>query len=117
MYLWNTAKPFRDGGLDAGILIHELTHGLSSRLTGGPANAGCLGGGQAGGLGEGWSDYIATSVRSTSAYQDYVAGAWAMNKKAGIRRFPYSTVSITKLGSVSRSDMCFTEHNCQPFAI
>ncbi|KAG8696717.1 Fungalysin/Thermolysin Extracellular metalloproteinase 5, partial [Ceratobasidium sp. 394] len=40
MYIWNPASPFRDGGLDAGILIHELSHGLSTRLTGGPNNAG-----------------------------------------------------------------------------
>ncbi|KAF8595644.1 hypothetical protein BDV93DRAFT_574505, partial [Ceratobasidium sp. AG-I] len=27
MFIWDTATPFRDSGLDAGILIHELTHG------------------------------------------------------------------------------------------
>ncbi|KAF8750458.1 peptidase M36 family [Rhizoctonia solani] len=35
MYLWDFSSPYRDGALDAGILIHELTHGLSNRLTGG----------------------------------------------------------------------------------
>lgn len=54
MYLWNTAVPYRDGDLEAGIVIHELSHGLSTRLTGGPANSGCLGWGEAGGMGEGW---------------------------------------------------------------
>ena len=54
MYLWNTANPYRDGDLEAGIVIHELSHGLSTRLTGGPANSGCLGWGEAGGMGEGW---------------------------------------------------------------
>ena len=54
MYLWNTANPYRDGDLEAGIVIHELTHGLSTRLTGGPANSGCLGWGESGGMGEGW---------------------------------------------------------------
>jgi len=54
MYLWNTATPFRDGDLEAGIVIHELSHGLSTRLTGGPANSGCLGWGESGGMGEGW---------------------------------------------------------------
>ncbi|CAE6419813.1 unnamed protein product, partial [Rhizoctonia solani] len=91
MYLWNTAKPFRDGGLDAGILIHELSHGLSTRLTGGPRNSACLNTREAGGMGEGWGDFIATTVRSTSTYQDYPIGAWAADTKPGIRHFPYST--------------------------
>ncbi|KAL5638983.1 hypothetical protein ACGC1H_003379 [Rhizoctonia solani] len=91
MYIWNTAKPFRDGGLDAGILIHELSHGLSTRLTGGPKDSNCLRTNQARGMGEGWSDFIATTVRSTSTYKDYPIGAWAANAKSGIRHFPYST--------------------------
>ena len=93
MFLFNVAKPFRDGGLDSGILIHELSHGLSTRLTGGPKNSACLGRGESGGMGEGWGDYIATSVRSTSTYQDYPIAAWAANTRRGIRHFPYATVS------------------------
>jgi hypothetical protein len=54
MYLWNTAVPYRDGDFEAGIVIHELSHGLSTRLTGGPANSACLGWGESGGMGEGW---------------------------------------------------------------
>jgi extracellular elastinolytic metalloproteinase len=77
--------------MEAGIVIHELTHGLSTRLTGGPKNSGCLGWGEAGGMGEGWGDYIATSVRSTSTYTDYPMGAWAANSVDGIRNYPYST--------------------------
>jgi Fungalysin metallopeptidase (M36) len=46
--------PYRDGDLEAGIVIHELSHGLSTRLTGGPANSGCLGWAESGGMGEGW---------------------------------------------------------------
>lgn len=54
MYLWNTANPYRDGDFEAGIVIHEYSHGLSTRLTGGPLNSGCLGWGESGGMGEGW---------------------------------------------------------------
>jgi extracellular elastinolytic metalloproteinase len=54
MYLWNTASPYRDGDLEEGIVIHELSHGLSTRLTGGPLNSGCLAWGESGGMGEGW---------------------------------------------------------------
>lgn len=109
MLLWTFTTPFRDGGLDSGILIHELSHGLSSRLTGGPMNAGCVLSGEAGGLGEGWSDYIATSVRSTSTYRDYPSGVWARNKTEGIRSYPYSTVKISGFDSAAGTDIELVE--------
>jgi len=90
MYLWNTALPYRDGDLEAGIVIHELSHGLSTRLTGGPANSGCLGWGESGGMGEGWGDFLATTIRSNKVYSDYAMGSWAANRDNGIRNYPYS---------------------------
>ncbi|CAE6455386.1 unnamed protein product [Rhizoctonia solani] len=91
MYIWNTASPYRDGDLEAGIVIHELTHGLSTRLTGGPANSGCLGWGESGGMGEGWGDFLATTIRSTKQYKDFPMGSWAANEINGIRNYVYST--------------------------
>jgi extracellular elastinolytic metalloproteinase len=94
--------------MEAGIVIHELAHGLSTRLTGGPKNSGCLGWGESGGMGLGRcvalhvnvscenspihsrSDFIATSVRSTSTYSDYRMGAWVSNREFGIRNYIYS---------------------------
>ncbi|CAE6458105.1 unnamed protein product [Rhizoctonia solani] len=90
MYIWNTATPYRDASLDAGIVIHELTHGLSGRLTGGPDNAGCLPWGESAGMDEGWSDFLATTIRSTEDYRDYTMGSWASNYPNGIRKYPYS---------------------------
>ncbi|MBQ0906358.1 M36 family metallopeptidase [Micromonospora sp. U21] len=49
----------RDGDLDAGIIIHEYTHGISNRLTGGPT-INCLTGNEQ--MGEGWSDYFAVTT-------------------------------------------------------
>ena len=95
MYLWNTAMPYRDGDLEAGIVIHELSHGLSTRMTGGPANSGCLGWGEAGGMGEGWGDFLATIIRSKKNYSDYPMGAWAANREGGIRHYIYSMVRVT----------------------
>ena len=92
MYLWNTANPYRDGDLEAGIVIHEYSHGLSIRLTGGGANSACLGWGESGGMGEGWGDFLATMIRSNSTYSDYAMGAWAANKLTGIRNYVYSNV-------------------------
>jgi extracellular elastinolytic metalloproteinase len=91
MYLFNTADPYRDGDLEAGVLIHELAHGLSNRLTGGPADASCLGWGESGGMGEGWGDFIATTVRATKGDHDYTLGEWVSNRPGGIRNYPFST--------------------------
>lgn len=96
MYVWNTATPYRDGDIEAGIVIHEYTHGLSTRLTGGPMNSGCLGYGEAGGMGEGWGDAFATLIRQTHEYdkskkQEYAMGAWAANRPTGIRNYVYSS--------------------------
>ncbi|KAJ7164487.1 Fungalysin metallopeptidase-domain-containing protein [Mycena filopes] len=90
MYLWNTAIPYRDGDLEAGIVIHELSHGLSTRLTGGPLNSGCFPAGESGGMGEGWGDFLATTIRSTSNYSDYTVDSWAANLLQGISNYPYS---------------------------
>ena len=102
MYVWDTATPYRDGDLEAGIVIHELSHGLSTRLTGGPANSGCLGFGEAGGMGEGWGDAIATLIRQIEEHHKfkngtdvYAMGDWAANRKGGIRNYPYSTNSTS----------------------
>ena len=49
--------PDRDSDLDAGVIAHEYGHGISNRLTGGPATATCLGNAEQ--MGEGWSDWSA----------------------------------------------------------
>ncbi|MBC7937639.1 MAG: M36 family metallopeptidase [Rhizobacter sp.] len=46
-----------DGDIDNGIVVHEFGHGISNRLTGGPAQANCLNNAEQ--MGEGWSDYYA----------------------------------------------------------
>ena len=58
-----------DGSVDNGIVSHEFGHGISNRLTGGPANSSCVtqqytpNGGTAAAtsqcMGEGWSDFFA----------------------------------------------------------
>ncbi|BGO94656.1 hypothetical protein NBRC10512_004915 [Rhodotorula toruloides] len=91
MYVWNAQQPYRDGDFEAGIVIHEYSHGLSTRLTGGPANSGCLGWGEAGGMGEGWGDFLATMIRlHDTNVTDYSMGEWASNRAKGIRYYRYS---------------------------
>jgi extracellular elastinolytic metalloproteinase len=56
----NTARPaIRDGDFDNGIVLHEYGHGVSNRLTGGPA-VNCLSGNEQ--AGEGWSDFMSITL-------------------------------------------------------
>jgi hypothetical protein len=89
-----------DGDLDNGIITHELGHGISNRLTGGPATTSCLGNAEQGG--EGWSDYFGlmmTTNWATATLNDGPIargiGNYATAQPAltgvGIRSRPYST--------------------------
>ncbi|ORE07716.1 hypothetical protein BCV72DRAFT_102182 [Rhizopus microsporus var. microsporus] len=93
MYIWDQTSPMRDGDFESGIIIHEYTHGVSIRLTGGPANSNCLNWNEAGGMGEGWGDFIATVIRMKKEYTrdiDFSMGNYA-NGGEGIRKYKYST--------------------------
>ncbi len=89
-----------DGDIDNGVITHEYFHGVSNRLTGGPANSSCLNNAEEGG--EGWSDYNAlmlTTDWSTAVATDgnnhprpignYVIGQTQAG--GGIRNYPYCT--------------------------
>jgi extracellular elastinolytic metalloproteinase len=84
-----------DGDLDNGIIAHEFGHGISIRLTGGPANSSCLNLGEQ--MGEGWSDFmslILTARPGDRGTKKRGIGTFALRQatdSVGIRRFPYST--------------------------
>jgi uncharacterized protein (TIGR03437 family) len=81
----------RDSSYDAQVVIHELAHGLTSRLVGGPDTVGCLGGIQSRGMGEGWSDYFSSSYTN-----DPVQGGYsAADLQKGIRRHSYENYPFT----------------------
>ncbi|KAF2002104.1 extracellular metallo proteinase 2 [Amniculicola lignicola CBS 123094] len=93
MYMWNTTTPWRDCSFDAGVIIHEYSHGLSNRLTGGPANSNCLSVQESAGMGEGWGDFMATAIRlkpGDTRDTDYGMGAWVKNAPS-LRPYLYST--------------------------
>ena len=89
-------SPRRDGSLDATVAIHELSHGTSGRLTGGPSLANGLQNIQSGGMNEGWSDWyammftqLATDGESTPrGIANYAFGQ--PDTGGGIRTFPYA---------------------------
>ncbi|KAF8649625.1 hypothetical protein AX16_005714 [Volvariella volvacea WC 439] len=95
MYIWTTATPNRDGSMDNDIIAHEMTHGITNRMTGG-GTARCLQTTESRGLGEGWSDALAEWMQQKSAeIQDYVLSPYSTNNPGGIRTRPYSTSSTT----------------------
>jgi hypothetical protein len=64
----NTARPpLRVGDLDTATIIHEYSHGVSNRLTGG-LNVNCLTGQEQ--MGEGWSDWHAVVALIDTAKDD-----------------------------------------------
>ena len=74
--------------------MHEYTHGISNRLTGGSRQGNCLQTTTSRGMGEGWSDTLAiylTRSATMTKDDDAVLGAYVYNKAAGIRSKPYST--------------------------
>ena len=90
--------PDRDSDLDSGVIAHEYGHGVSNRLTGGPANVGCLNTNTTQEqMGEGWSDFYAltfTTSPSDTPTTSRGVGSYVVFQPAdgaGIRPRPYTT--------------------------
>ena len=58
-------QPNRDGSLENDIIVHEMTHGITNRMTGGGTGL-CLQTTEACGMDESWSDAFAEFVSSFS---------------------------------------------------
>jgi Zn-dependent metalloprotease len=81
----------RDANVDGDVVLHEYGHGISNRLVGGPSNTSCLGGTQAGAMGEGWSDYWSITFYNNGIVGEYVTN----NTTRGIRRAAYTVPANT----------------------
>jgi len=87
--------PDRDSDLDAGVIAHEYGHGISNRLTGGPAIVTCLNNAEQ--MGEGWSDWFAVALTthpSDTAVTPRGVGTYVIFEPSGgvgIRPTPYTT--------------------------
>ncbi|TRM67936.1 Fungalysin metallopeptidase-domain-containing protein [Schizophyllum amplum] len=91
MFLWTYTTPLHDGDMENDIALHEGTHGISNRLTGG-GTARCLQSNEAGGMGEGWSDAMAEWMHWTNdEVTDFTMGVWVVGNSTGERSHPYST--------------------------
>lgn len=88
--------PFsKDSSFDNGIVIHEYGHGITTRLTGGASNSGCLTNNFQ--MGEGWSDWFTlmlTMKPSDVGTSGRGIGTYANGEEIdgqGIRTRQYST--------------------------
>ncbi|KAH6595008.1 hypothetical protein BASA50_006152 [Batrachochytrium salamandrivorans] len=94
LHIFTNTEPNRDPALDNTMLIHELTHGLNDRLTGGAHEDLCMTETESLGLGEGYSDMVALifmakpeDTRDTKK----VIGEYVKGDPKGIRKYPYTT--------------------------
>jgi hypothetical protein len=97
MGIFTSTLPFRYSGLDAQTVIHEFSHGVTDRLTGGPADVLALLTVQSYGMAEGWSDFFAilSTLKATDTKDTpmYVGAYLDGNSDAtgpGFRRNPYA---------------------------
>ncbi|NJP11985.1 MAG: hypothetical protein HC866_23020 [Leptolyngbyaceae cyanobacterium RU_5_1] len=83
----------RHTAFDADVVFHEFTHGVSNRLVGGRMNSPMgLQQPQSRGMGEGWSDYFALTIRNFGkTVEKVVTGDWVTGDPRGIRGFPYDS--------------------------
>ena len=99
MYLWQPLAgsfyaPCVDGDYDMSVIGHEYGHAISNRMAGGPDRG--LSGLQAGGMGESWSDLMATEYLQEYGYVPVSSTATPMgayvtgNENRGIRNYNFS---------------------------
>lgn len=107
MFIFDRTTPNRDGALENAVVLHELSHGVSNRLTGGADNANCLSTPESGGLGEGWSDIVAIALEMEDVDTDKtrkVVGQYVTNDaQKGVRQFAFST--DTSINPLKYSDI------------
>ncbi|KAH9248748.1 hypothetical protein BASA81_013589 [Batrachochytrium salamandrivorans] len=94
LHIFTFTEPNRDPALDNTLMIHELGHGLSDRLTGGARTKMCMVATKPRGLSEGYSDIISLifmakpeDTRNTKK----VMGEYVKGDSRGVRRYPYTT--------------------------
>lgn len=123
MFIWTPTTPDRDGALDSQIVLHEVTHGLTSRLHG---NATGLNSNMSRGMGEGWSDFYALALLSEPAddplgtysvagYLSYQAFAgYESNYYYGFRRFPVALMASRGPNGLPHNPLTFryANNNC-----
>lgn len=95
MFIWTLTDIPRDGSMENNIIIHEFTHGITNRMTGGGTGR-CLQTVESGGLGEGWGDALADWFSQESPNtRDFVLATHVLGSPQGLRASPYSVNART----------------------
>jgi hypothetical protein len=117
-FIWTGPTPDRDGVLDAQAVLHEVTHGVSSRLIG---NVTGLNTNMSRGMGEGWSDFYAFALLSEtndnrfgthamSAYTSYLLfPGFDVNYYYGLRRFPVANFAFVGTNGLPHNPLTFAD--------
>ncbi|KAH6571133.1 hypothetical protein BASA60_007321 [Batrachochytrium salamandrivorans] len=87
LHIFTATNPNRDPALDNTLVIHELTHGLSSRLTGGARTKLCMAETESRGLSEGYSDMVAlifTAKPEDTRNTNKVMGEYVKGNPGGV---------------------------------
>ncbi len=119
MFIFDFTTPNRDAAMYSEILIHELAHGWSTRLNGGPQEVTGLAGIQSGGLGEGWSDYVPlwfNTKPNQNGHDPVRYGRHILGQPPtglGVRRLPYD-ITIRQFGNPSTYDHPITYNDIDP---
>ncbi|MBI4208901.1 MAG: M36 family metallopeptidase [Deltaproteobacteria bacterium] len=92
-----------DGAFSGDTIIHEYTHGLSTRLVGGPNDVTGLMGVQSGAMGEGWGDWFAGSIYNDPVHGEYRTG----DTTKGVRRYAMNQNPLTY------EDLCHSPNGCE----
>ncbi|KAH6560808.1 hypothetical protein BASA62_010242 [Batrachochytrium salamandrivorans] len=94
LHIFTATNPHRDSALDNTIIVHELAHGLSGRLTGGAWTNMCMAETESKGLSEGYSDIAAlifTAKPEDTRNTKKVIGEYVKGDPRGSRKYPYTT--------------------------
>jgi hypothetical protein len=115
MFLF-TEGTFRraDGDFDFDVVAHEHYHGVSNRSVG-KGGSGALGFGlvgEPGGQGEGWSDFVASSLTDDDSEGEYVTGEF----DTGIRRLPYTNYRYS-YGSINGETLNVRDQSLPDIAV
>jgi len=104
--VWKNDDPPSAGNptaLDAGVVIHEFSHGVSQRLVSGRLQKNALSEPQGLALGEAWSDYFAVTILNfyRGAARRFTFGEYASKKANGARPHPYDNfpADVRQLGA------------------
>lgn len=104
--VWQNPQPplGKPTALDAEVVIHEYTHGVSQRLVGGTLKKSALVEPQSLALGEAWSDYFAITIQNhfrAPGPPRYTFASYASQRPNGVRPHPYDafTADFSRIGT------------------